>query len=232
MGGWVSIGLAIFASVVLILAVYHTGFRKVLLWTVAVVVALSLVGGGAYYAYDQYTTNQATAKAATERKFDIESCMRRLGAPSGAPDTLPPIFFDIQEACTAAPDENGPWAQYRSRTFDGSVSHPEYFAFDRRGRVIIVATVPCSNSLLAGYVMDIPCVMSGNAIAGFRREMCIGEIYPNGDCHISADSVQLCPYGLAIQSVGECAPFGDVDTTKEQQKLTAYRETHPLRVIK
>lgn len=54
-----SLGVGIFVSVVLILAVYHKGFRKVLLWSAGVVAVLTLLGAGGYFAYDRYTTWQA-----------------------------------------------------------------------------------------------------------------------------------------------------------------------------
>jgi hypothetical protein len=56
----VNLGVAVFTSVVLILAVYHKGFRKVVLWSGAITVILALLGAGSYFAYDRYTTWQKT----------------------------------------------------------------------------------------------------------------------------------------------------------------------------
>ncbi len=68
-----SLGVAVFASVVLILAVYHKGFRKVVLWAAAITAILALLGTGSYFAYDRYTTWQQT-KA---RKQAVKDCVAR-----------------------------------------------------------------------------------------------------------------------------------------------------------
>lgn len=76
----VSLGLGVFASVVLILAVYHKGFRKVVLWAGAVIVILALLGAGGYFAYDQYTTWQqkkADDKAAATHRQAVKDCVNR-----------------------------------------------------------------------------------------------------------------------------------------------------------
>ena len=75
-----SLGLGVFASVVLILAVYHKGFRKVVLWTGAVTIILGLLGLGGYFAYDRYTTWQqqkAGEKAAAAHKQAVKDCVAR-----------------------------------------------------------------------------------------------------------------------------------------------------------
>src|ERR1700683_3278157 len=97
-----SLGVAVFASVVLILAVYHKGFRKVLLWTGAVAAALGLLAIAGYFAYDRYSTWQAD-RAAQEQKAAIEKgvqvCMLRLGTPmlaKGA-DFIPAAYFNNLE---------------------------------------------------------------------------------------------------------------------------------------
>jgi hypothetical protein len=58
----VSLGVGIFASVVLILAVYHRGFRKILFWTTGVAVALALIGAGGYFGYTNWQTKRAAKK--------------------------------------------------------------------------------------------------------------------------------------------------------------------------
>jgi hypothetical protein len=110
----VSLGVGIFASVVLILAVYHKGFRKVLFRTAGVVVVLTLLGAGDYFAYDRYTTWQADRvaqkqKAATDK--GIQACMTRLGTPMSVgeslfnqSDPLNVAHFNNLRACTAYPD--------------------------------------------------------------------------------------------------------------------------------
>jgi hypothetical protein len=67
-----SLGLAIFASVVLVLAVYHKQFRKILLYTIAVGAALSVIGLSGVYLYDHYET----AKYEKHRQA-VASCVER-----------------------------------------------------------------------------------------------------------------------------------------------------------
>ncbi len=106
-----SLGAAIFASVVLVLAVYHKGFRKVLLWTGAVAAALALLAGACYFAYDRYSTWQADREAQRQKAVIAEgvtACMLRLGTPmpkgGTAPDSRPKDYFDNLTACQAYPD--------------------------------------------------------------------------------------------------------------------------------
>jgi|SRR6516225_535424 hypothetical protein len=49
-----NLGEALFASVVLILAVYNARFRKALLWFVVVAVAVAAVGGAGWYGYSRW----------------------------------------------------------------------------------------------------------------------------------------------------------------------------------
>jgi hypothetical protein len=106
-----SLGVAVFASVVLILAVYHKGFRKFLMWTGAVAVALALFAGACYFGYDRYTTwraDRATKKQEAATKKGVQDCMLRLGSPMPpngiAPDFLPADYFNNLTACQAYPD--------------------------------------------------------------------------------------------------------------------------------
>jgi hypothetical protein len=231
----VSIGLAIFASVVLILAVYHTGFRKVVLWTGGIALALAVLCVVVYFAHDWYATRKAEAqkkiedaKAAQERKAGTDACLKRLGAPTGTPKTLPAMFFDVVAACTVAPDEDGPWTTYRTQDgLDKATENNKYLTL-KEGRVTLVAQRPCPDSLPVGVALDEPCVFSGRAIFMYRREMCVGKIAANGDCGTSppagySSAIQLCPYGLPVITHGDCTPWGDVDTAKEQAKLAEYR---------
>jgi hypothetical protein len=91
----VSLGVAVFASVVLVLAVYHKGFRKVVLWAGGIVVILALLGAGSYFAYDRYTTRQQQ-KA---HKQAIKDCLARF--PKA--DTLDEVACDENPAAVPAP---------------------------------------------------------------------------------------------------------------------------------
>lgn len=106
-----SLGAAVFASVVLVLAVYHKGFRKVLLWTSGIAAVLSLLCVGCYFAYNRYETWQADREA-QKQKVVIEKgvtlCMARLGTPmptkGRAPDFFPKDYFNNLNACQSYPD--------------------------------------------------------------------------------------------------------------------------------
>src|SRR5260370_4658534 len=111
-----SLGLWIFASVVLIVAVYHKGFRKVLLWSGIVTVALALLGATGYFAYTRYTTWQADRAAQKEKAAlgkGIRACMARVSTPTPAvdgttPDFIPAAYFENLAACQAYPDLDRP----------------------------------------------------------------------------------------------------------------------------
>jgi len=228
-----SIGLGIFASVVLILAVYHRGFRKVLLWTAA-----------AMWKADR-EASRAKAKDDAAKQAGIVRCMSRLGTPwaANAPPTLPASYFDNLQACSVAPDDYDPFAEFGGHIDWFSVlnSLPKGYTLDQSNHVVPVidwskyATAPCSDSLPLGFVADQPCVLSSRVIHGFRREMCIGTIQPNGNCvtELPASalkafrgsySIQICPYGLPINAAGDCPSWKNVDVDAARAKLLAYRK--------
>jgi hypothetical protein len=83
-----SLGLAIFASVVLVLAVYHKQFRKVLLYTIAVGAALSAIGFGGVYVYDrheaaQYAKHRQAVGSCVERNKNVGDIFDQLAALNG-----------------------------------------------------------------------------------------------------------------------------------------------------
>lgn len=106
-----SLGAALFASVVLVLAVYHKGFRKVLLWTGAAAVTLALLAAGCYFGYNRYSTWQADREARKQKAViekGVAACMARLGTPmptkGRSPDFFPSDYFNNLNACQAYPD--------------------------------------------------------------------------------------------------------------------------------
>jgi hypothetical protein len=248
-----SIGLGIFASVVLVLAVYHAGFRTVLLWFSGVVLSLALLSAAVYFAYDRYTT-WAAARVEARAKAKLEAakhdgmvrCMSRLGTPWVAvpAQSVGTDFFNNLQACTIAPDGYDPFAVLGGHIDQGALeqSLPSGYMLDRSGRVVPhidfskYAASPCSDNLTLGFVADKPCVLSGRVIQGFRREMCVGTIQLSGDCVTDLPKaapngfqhgqygVQLCPYGLPISADRECPSWKDVDVKKEQEKLLEYRK--------
>jgi hypothetical protein len=111
----VSLGLGVFASVVLVLAVYHKGFRKVLLWSAVVTASLALLGTALYFGYDRYTTwkaDQAAQKQKAAVDKGVRTCMTRLSTPMPPPGTtadfFPAAYFDNLAACQAYPDMDIP----------------------------------------------------------------------------------------------------------------------------
>lgn len=110
-----SLGAAIFASVILILAVYHKGFRKIVLWTGAIPATLALLAVVGYFGYDRYSTWQAD-RAAQKQKAEVEkgihACMLRLGTPmpvkGTVPDFIPETYSTNLTACQAYPDLDPP----------------------------------------------------------------------------------------------------------------------------
>lgn len=196
-----SIGLGIFASVALILAVYHTGFRKVVLWSGAILATLGLLCAAAYFGYNRYTTWKADRAEAQAKGKDegakhegIVRCMSRLGTPwvAGTPQTLPAMYFNNLQACTIAPDNYDPYARYGGHIdwFSLADSLPSGYKFDQSNHVVpaidlsagLVQASPCPDNLPLGLVLDVPCILSRRPIQGFRREMCVGTIQKNGDC--------------------------------------------------
>lgn len=106
-----SLGLAVFASVVLVLAVYHKGFRKVVLWTGGVAAALALLAVACYFGYERYSTWQADREAQKQKAMTekgVNACMLRLGTPmptkGTTPDFFPKDYFNNLTACQAYPD--------------------------------------------------------------------------------------------------------------------------------
>lgn len=100
-----SLGLAVFLSVVLILAVYHKGFRKVLLWGSAVTAVLAGLAVAAYFGYNRYTTwkaNRALQAQQAETEKGVKACIARLGALPGRD-----IFDKLADeaACRVYPDD-------------------------------------------------------------------------------------------------------------------------------
>jgi hypothetical protein len=90
---------------------------------------------------------------------------------------------------------------------------------------------PCPDNLPIGFTLDGSCVLSEVVVEGFRPEMCIGTIVDNGDCQTAGPSpswavgavIQLCPYGLAINSEGKCPAWDTFDWVAAEQKLREFR---------
>jgi hypothetical protein len=150
-----SLGVAVFASVVLILTVYHEGFRKVVLRTGAVLGGLALISIAGIFGYDRYetwSTDRAAQKQKVAMEKGIRACMLRLGTPlpseGTAPDFLPEAFFNNQKACSTYPDLDIPPPP---PGFDPDLL-PSGYMLDSHGRI---APIPPPD-MIAGTRSDSP----------------------------------------------------------------------------
>jgi hypothetical protein len=238
----VSIGLGIFASVVLILAVYHPGFRKVLLWTAGVALSVAVIGLLGYFAYDRYETWSTEREIARDNAKDeaakhtaILHCMFRLGTPmtDSRQPTLPAQYSANLQACTAAPDDWNPYSAFGGNFISDSVPLPAGYKLDESHHVVPNALV-CPDNLPFGFAMDSSCLLSGRVVTGFQRDMCIGTIQLNGDCviEVPADQrknyqgqymVQSCPFDLPLDAAtNACPPWKDVDVKDAAARRAEY----------
>jgi hypothetical protein len=168
-----SLGAAVFASVVLVLAVYHKGFRKVLLWTGAVAAVLALLATACYFGYDRYSTWKADREAERQKAViaeGVKACMLRLGTPmpkaGTKPDFLPKDYFDNLRACQSYPDLGS------SAPPPGVVpdSLPPGYMLDLAGKV---APIPPDAAI--GSPMDVaPMNSSPRFVAKARKETHVG----------------------------------------------------------
>ena len=91
-----SLGIAVFASVVLLLVVYHKTFRKVFFWTAGIAaVGCGLFFGGVYL-YGRYQERQQEKReqAALLHKNLVDDCMKRYAA-SGYVDHADDFFLKL-----------------------------------------------------------------------------------------------------------------------------------------
>jgi hypothetical protein len=165
-----SIGLGIFASVVLVLLVYHRGFRIVAAWVAAVgAVLIGLVALG-WYVKDQHD-----AKLTHLRNLKISACINRYG-----PDAVVPVL----EICTANPDSD-PWA-VKSVTPAPMNPQPEV---DWSSAVPVVA---CGQRTQDQLNRNIPCQHNHELTQYDISEPCNAD-RTNQPCRVSKDVVILDP---------------------------------------
>lgn len=228
-----SLGLGIFGSVVLVLAVYHAGFRKVLLRTLVVAVAVALFVTAAYFGYDQlrsWKERRAEQKKAAKWDNDVRACMIRLGTPISANGSPRDSSFEPYSASGGRET-----AQYYEN-LGTCQSDPAAERIDLSAGLSSTDTPPCPDNVPIGFVSDDYCVLSGRVIKKFRPEMCVGTIAPNGDCHVSGERpawavansplIQICPYGLAIKADGNCPAWNIFDQVAAEDKLRQFRKAN------
>lgn len=118
-----TLGTALFASVLLVLLVYHAQFRKVFFW----IAGVSAVAGGLYFLGTYVYEHHKEKIRAAEQQKSIDSCVLRLTGidPNHKPATLQTEFFDAVAACVKNPNADvfdqvaeghGPWEKYRPQS--------------------------------------------------------------------------------------------------------------------
>ena len=95
-----SLGLAIFASVVLVLAVYHKQFRKFLFYAIAIGAVLGAIGFGGIYLYDRYEAakyekHRQAVSSCVERNKNVGDMLDQLAALNGK---------SLEEKCESDPE--------------------------------------------------------------------------------------------------------------------------------
>ena len=102
-----TLGAAIFASVVLVLLVYNKPFRKASAWVAGVLAGIILVGGLGWYAYGKYQDySQAKQPAALHKKL-VDACIARFFSTSDYRNTdewAP--YLDVTTTCENNPNED------------------------------------------------------------------------------------------------------------------------------
>src|SRR5467141_3140495 len=93
-----SLGLGIFASVVLVLAVYHKQFRKFLFYALGVGIVLGAIGFGGIYIYDRYEA----AKYQKHREA-VNSCVERNKIVGDIFDQIAATGKSLEEQCESDP---------------------------------------------------------------------------------------------------------------------------------
>jgi len=94
-----TLGVAIFASVVLVLLVYNKPFRKICAWIAGVAVVIAL----GWYIYTRYQNSVQEKTAAAHKKL-IDDCVKRFST-SGYVDSGPwAKYIDVRSSCENDPD--------------------------------------------------------------------------------------------------------------------------------
>jgi uncharacterized membrane protein len=117
-----SLGIAIFASVVLILLVYNQQFRKAFFWIAGVGAVLTCLVVLGMYLYRIHKEKVAEAKTA-KQKIRVQACWDRFPKPEenyyvDANGTRMDVF-DVVAECEKNPDVKlqtaGPWVKYQAK---------------------------------------------------------------------------------------------------------------------
>jgi hypothetical protein len=229
-----SLGLGVFASVVLVLAVYHAAFRKMLLWTGAIAIALAALAAAAYFGYDRlsaWKASRAAQQQGVRWENDVRACMARLGTPISTTGSPRDSSFAPYSASGGRES-----AQYYEN-LGTCQSDPAAQQIDLSAGLSPTDTPPCPDNVPIGFTLDGYCVLSKRVVKNFRPEMCVGTIAPNGDCQVSGEKpswaapnsplVQICPYGSGIKADGNCPTWNIFDQVAAEDKLREFRKVKP-----
>ena len=101
-----TLGAAIFASVVLVLLVYNKPFRKASAWVAGVLAGIILVGGLGWYAYGKYQDYSQAKQAALHKKL-VDACIARFSTSGyGKTDDEWVDYIDVPATCENDPNQD------------------------------------------------------------------------------------------------------------------------------
>jgi hypothetical protein len=105
-----TLGAAIFASVVLVLLVYNKPFRKASAWVAGVLAGIILVGGLGWYAYGKYQDYSQAKQVAAHKKL-VDACVARFSTSDYRKTNELAPYLDLTTTC-----ENNPNIDWNSES--------------------------------------------------------------------------------------------------------------------
>jgi hypothetical protein len=160
-----TLGVAIFASVVLILLVYNKPFRKASAWVAGVLAGLALVGALGWYLYGKYQEHVEAKQAAAHDKLVTACVLRLTGIDTNKkppPDTLPAKFFDVVEVCVQNPDAVDRWEKYEVKPqFDPNKPYSAVVEIHGGETLKIAQPKPSNTSTGLHVISSVPTIYIG-----------------------------------------------------------------------
>ena len=165
-----TLGAAIFASVVLVLLVYNKPFRKASAWIAAIALGLALVIGLGWYAYVKYQ-DHAQAKQAEAHKKLVDACVERFSKSDYRKSDELAKYLDERTSCEHDPNtdwgnkstEHGPWEKYAPETLPGDFFDDKRTLLIRGGETLkVVHPVNANNKSQFDMTKSIPIIYLGH----------------------------------------------------------------------